>query len=126
MTLDEAIQMTRGCAEMLEFDPMHGEPTPPHRLEYEQAQAIRMVLAKLEKYRGAIQENWIPCSEILPEESGRVLVFIKTGYITVVNYSSKHRQFNNFDCLGFNNKNAFDNVIAWMPLPEAYKEELND
>lgn len=120
MTIEEAIQLTRGCAELLEFDPMTGEPTPPHRLEYEQAQAIRVVLAEIENTMASKQERWIPVSERLPEKSGDVLVCTYSGYIASVNYSSKHKQFNNYDLLCFKNESVFDDVVAWMPMPEPF------
>lgn len=70
-----------------------------------------------------MKTNWIPTSERLPEESGKVLVCLAYGCINVVNYSVKHRKFNNYDdCPEFPTR-AFENVVAWMPLPEPYKED---
>jgi len=64
----------------------------------------------------------IPCSERLPEENTRVLTMIKvnkcqanvrSGY-----YSYKMFHNDNGDCWKYDDKE----VIAWMPLPEPYKE----
>lgn len=65
MSIDEAIQIAKGCAELLEFDPMTGESTPEHRIEYQQAQAIRKVIAELEKLR--IAQKWTSVKEAIPE-----------------------------------------------------------
>ena len=63
--------------------------------------------------------NWIPVAERLPEKSGEYLATLWSGCVIILNYSTEHKVFNTY----------FDSdvpVIAWMPLPEAYKEELND
>lgn len=68
--------------------------------------------------------NWIPVTERLPKESGRVLVRLCYGDISVVNYSAKHKQFNSFDCLSHNENNIFSKaVIAWMPLSKLTENE---
>lgn len=72
-----------------------------------------------------MEMNWIPVSERLPEKSGEVLVCTDCGYIVVVNYSSKHKQFNNYDSSDFNNEYVFDDVVAWMPLPEPFGGDNN-
>lgn len=63
-------------------------------------------------------QQWIPCSERLPEESGSYIVSGKwaSGKVAVgdCEYSKDDGYFRtawNFD------------VIAWMPLPEPYKGE---
>ena len=67
------------------------------------------------------QPRWIPVSEKLPEENGYYLVTIKwkgkysgTVYIEtdVVEYDKKIKKWICGD----------GKVIAWMPLPEPYKE----
>lgn len=72
--------------------------------------------------------NWISVAERFPEKSGKVLVCLDYGGITVVNYSAKHKQFNNYDELPKEpeNRYLFRSTVAWMPLPEPYKEGLND
>lgn len=123
MTIEEAIQLTRGCAELLEFDPMTGEPTPSYRLEYEQAHAIRMVLAELETARADKQEHWIPfefdedgrLTGKLPEECERILICTNIGYVYVDEFLC--------DGDGFYLDSGWDlaeDVSAWMPLPEPF------
>lgn len=69
-----------------------------------------------------MKANWIPCSERLPEKSGEVLVCTESQYIGVVNYSVKHKQFNNYDECP-RSDTCFSDTVAWMPLPEPYKED---
>ena len=54
-------------------------------------------------------QRWIPCSELLPEALQEVIVTSTAGYV----YTSRivHGDFE-----------YGGNVIAWMPLPEAYRE----
>ena len=57
-----------------------------------------------------LKQGWIPCSERLPEETGY--------YLTTTMYREVYCDFwngENFDRTEF--------VIAYMPLPEPYKEE---
>ena len=65
--------------------------------------------------------QWISCSERLPEEDGE--------YLTWIRYDGhEFMSIEDFECSGllaqwnFEGRNG-DEVIAWMPLPEAYKEE---
>ncbi len=69
-----------------------------------------------------MKTNWIPVSERLPEKSGDVLVCSVAGCIDVVHYSAKHRQFNSYDELPKSDASIFSNTVAWMPLPEPYRE----
>ena len=67
------------------------------------------------------EQRWIPCSERLPETSGTYLVsgMWESGRVAVgdCEYTSYDGYFNtawNFD------------VLAWMPLPEPYREGEQD
>lgn len=68
--------------------------------------------------------DWISVSERLPEISGDYLVTTVHGYIKLLECSAKYSVFNASD-LQEHPKYAIA-VKAWMPLPEAYKEGLND
>ena len=58
--------------------------------------------------------KWIPCSERLPEEDGMYLISTCMNCIDT--------------CLFYKDDDGYlwvdyeESVIAWMPLPEAYKE----
>ena len=62
--------------------------------------------------------DWIPCSERLPEESGE--------YLTYVDYADEtFIAIDEIDCDGLIKEwNCTPNyhVIAWQPLPEPYKQ----
>lgn len=66
------------------------------------------------------EQTWISVKNRLPNKSGKVLVCCGKNYVTDVNYSAKHKQFNNYDeCEKA--KKEWD-VIYWMPIPELPKE----
>jgi hypothetical protein len=74
---------------------------------------IETVIKKLK------QTRWIPCSERLPEKDVNVLTYHRDvafdyQYVSWIDdYSGKWAGF-----IG----NLSDEVLAWMPLPEDYKE----
>lgn len=57
--------------------------------------------------------EWIPVSERLPEENIPVLTCDKTGWQSVNINTPYTGKKNDFEC-GY--------YVAWMPLPEPYKE----
>lgn len=63
--------------------------------------------------------QWIPVSERLPEKSANYLVTVRWYReddieISVYEYNAWHKEWNDGESCG-------QRVIAWMPLPEAYK-----
>ena len=70
-------------------------------------------------------ERWIPCSERLPKqenEEQRRGVYLTTnayGYVGV----SKYEFCGDFGFVGWGDNRPSDiRIVAWMPLPEPYKE----
>ena len=71
------------------------------------------------------KEAWIPCSERLPENNGVYLVTIifdidetESGRdVTKAYFCSQSKKWQYF---------SNDEVIAWMPLSEPYKEEMEE
>ncbi len=74
--------------------------------------------------------EWIPCSERLPEsEEPEVLCLVtyqdfnvseckwENARLGIMSYLTKHRIWNT---------KALVSVLAWMPLPEPYKEQKNN
>ena len=77
-----------------------------------------------------LSTDWIPVAERLPEEDGRYLVTFKYGIKvcmvgygyckrTVLGYPIGHGWYSLEEAQYY----AEDSIIAWMPLPEPYKED---
>ena len=68
-------------------------------------------------------QQWIPCTETLPDNEKRVLCTVQSG-----------EHFSVVPCIFIQHTRRWlpevygnhDNVIAWMPLPEPWKEEQDD
>lgn len=76
------------------------------------------------------ENGWIPVSERLPKEDGRYLVTFKHGIkVCMVGYGSCKRTVlgcpigHGWYSLEEAQYYADDSIIAWMPLPEPYKED---
>ena len=84
--------------------------------------AIEIIKQEAEKYNN----GWIPCSERLPEydeeyikkynNDKQYIVICKYSYEPTVAHFSKEKIWYYDDFVKFND------VIAWQPLPEPYKE----
>lgn len=67
-----------------------------------------------------LHDGWIPVSERLPKErDGRVLVSREDGQVT----TGLHSEFSNVWHIGDMCGVGGCKVIAWMPLPEPYRED---
>lgn len=81
---------------------------------------------------------WIPCSERLPEEDGEYLITLRWGnYPNSVETLLFTNDLSSVDRVGYAGEKRpgwyeydsdygcyeIDNVIAWMPRPEPYKED---
>ena len=77
--------------------------------------------------KGVFVSRWVPVSERLPEKDGRYLAYIinpyndKLRYIMTCEYfvNTPHPWCPDDEC-------SSNNVVAWMPLPEQYKIELQE
>ena len=82
--------------------------------------AINMAIKALE------QTRWIPVSERLPKDHENVLIYLSSNQITIGSYNSHRLPFMDKP-IGWGADSphdwSSDDVKAWMPLPEAYKEE---
>ena len=76
------------------------------------------------KWLPSAQPHWIPCSERLPEEETDVLICNANGDIAISrgSYSTEAED----DFIWYTSGWRFGKVIAWMPLPEPYKEERRE
>lgn len=63
------------------------------------------------------QQKWIPCSERLPEEDGLYLVTDVSIYFGAYStFVLKREKASPSNCV------KWATIVAWMPLPEPYKE----
>lgn len=64
-------------------------------------------------------QRWIPCSERLPDINSDVLATLECGDLTYA-----WRFDDNYWCICEGDSTATTSeILAWMPLPEAYREE---
>ena len=80
-------------------------------------EAIEMAIEAL-KEKNERKQEWIPCSERLPEEDGRFLVFLpdRNGTFMCADFLGEKWYPDDYECTS-------NHVIAWMPLPEPYGKE---
>lgn len=83
----------------------------------------------MNEYAEIREDDWIPCSKKTPEEDGEYLVtFRHNTEVYLVGYGTCQRTvFGHPIGYGWYNLQtadyyAEDSIIAWMPLPEPYKE----
>lgn len=71
--------------------------------------------------------RWIPCSERLPEDGQRVLIWSKSKRFFDVIFRA-NALMPSFDAKIFGKVYTWycEDIIKWMPLPEAPKEDENE
>lgn len=94
--------------------------------EYEKNVVIK-ALEELKRKTG----QWIPCSERLPENNRQVLVYARSVHYALAKYDEMReedgtykKQWVTFDA--WKPFYTIKEVIAWMPLPEPYKERMGE
>lgn len=65
--------------------------------------------------------GWIPVKERLPEELQKVLIYTDKGSYYVAKINTKGEWVSQAECV--KTIIEYQKVIAWQPLPEAYKSE---
>ena len=67
--------------------------------------------------------RWIPCSELLPKYGKTVLITNDKGNVSYGRFRGVEFWKEDGDNYWTWKKNTIEHVLAWMPLPEPYKEE---
>lgn len=85
------------------------------------------IMDAFDEYVESNEPHWIPVTERLPEESGQYLITVK--YEHVDGYEDIYAEHGDWsggkwDMFGFGHCGKVEDIVAWMPLPEPYKEEI--
>lgn len=88
--------------------------------DYVSMDALKAAAKALEELK---DRRWIPCSERMPEAHKNVLVCENDGEIHLCRYNANMKRFF-YDGSDWDIK--LSEVIAWQPLPEAYKPEMEE
>lgn len=82
----------------------------------------------IDMLRSQPELHWIPCSERLPEDNRQVLIYAMSVHYALAKYDEMReadgtykKQWVTFDA--WKPFYTIKEVIAWMPLPESYKEK---
>lgn len=87
---------------------------------FEVAEAVDLAVDAL-KEKNERKQEWIPCSERVPKESGYYIVQTDGSHGHVIDIAEFGRLWIK-KCEDFGwGWNKASRVIAWMPLPEPYK-----
>lgn len=72
-----------------------------------------------------LSTNWIPVSERLPETKKNYAecYLVTDGRFCWMAYWTPEKEWILADCTNCKNKIDWTDVVAWMPLPELYKED---
>lgn len=89
-------------------------------LYYNNCTAYDNLSRMLDELISEIKGKWIPVSEGLPEGADYCLCCDKDGHMAIGRMSN----WSSYWC--FDDDNTDIDVIAWMPLPEPYKEDKED
>ena len=97
-----------------------------HDLMYRAANTIEMLSEKARKPK----QEWIPCSERLPNENDYYLVTLENGVVKILGYSTTQRTTypKGFYYVkdGFSWRPVYHPVVAWMPLPKPWEGADDD
>lgn len=65
------------------------------------------------------KQQWIPCSERLPEDSRNVILTTRSSVVGVGSFIARDGQWVQW----YSGGGILVDVTAWMPLPEPYRED---
>lgn len=93
-----------------------------HTTHIEQARNFEKVGPNKWMEKDPKRGEWIPCSERLPEENKTVIASTKYGVFPEARYTKEYGWEWAYES-GADYWEELEDVTAWMPLPESYKEE---
>jgi hypothetical protein len=134
MTLDEAIihaeEVAQGQSGLYDCYLQHGEQGE-HVESCKKCASDHRQLAEWLKELKQLREQarWIPCSERCPEEDGQYLITVKYEHVNdYEDIYSEHGEWNDgkWDMSLFGHCGKVERITAWMPLPEPYKQEVEE
>jgi hypothetical protein len=113
MTREEAIKRIHRFVETYKIcgKDNYNPTTNITKLDYEAFKSAIESLKQMESIsnKSEILTGWIPCSERLPQDEQKVLVTTRSGNLIDVEFYHASAFWKHY-------------VIAWMPLPEPYRE----
>lgn len=105
---------------------LFGRPVYTHELPTLQSEIEKRSNADFIKICRDEQPHWIPCSERLPKEDGQYLITVKYKHVndSYEDVYAEHGELycGRWDMFCFGHCGEVEDIIAWMPLPEAYSE----
>lgn len=107
-------------------------PTVPEYVEHHEQ--IKNMMEIVDGWIKRIKEEpavdavprWIPCSERLPKYGKTVLITNDKGNVSYGRFRGVEFWREDGDSYWTWKKNTIEHVLAWMPLPEPYREEEED
>lgn len=91
---------------------------------------VKVIQDMIEQLQGDLEQDekengWIPASERLPEIEKNYLecYLVTDGRFFWMAYLASEKEWVFAECTDCKNKIDWTNVVAWMPLPELYKED---
>ena len=126
MSLDEAI---KHCEEIVEEHDKIKKIKAVTEYECKCAEEHRQLAGWLMDYKRLLEQTqWIPISERLPEEDGQYLITVK--YKPEADYEdiyAEHGEWidGRWDMFCFGHCGEVEGIVAWMPLPKPYREEVS-
>ena len=122
--LDWAIETIEGMpSEELDTDRIYSELSKVYNIKGLPDEAIDIIgdlMLSLELPSTQQEQHWIPCSSgKFPKESGTYTVTAYDGATNRVTYAKYQKRLKRWELTG---ARAYWRVLAWMPLPEPYRE----
>ena len=129
MTVHEAIENLKHIIDLWENDENMHSNSMDIEIDQEFIDTIYKAKTALEKQKN---NGWIPCSDRLPEVETKVLILVKRKFrdsdFIYIMTTAMYGDGTVSECdscwywYDIYNDQVDDEVIAWQPLPEPYKE----